>query len=328
MQFDRLKRRDFITLLGGAMAWPMAAGAQQAGKLPTIGFLGADASAFSPWTAAFVAHLRELGWIENRNIAIEYRWSEGRTERYAEIAAEFVRLKVDVIVTVGSAVPTVVQVTTAIPIVFAVAIDPVGNGLVASLAKPGGNVTGLSLQAAHLAGKRLELLREVVPQLRRLAIIFNVGNAQPVLEMRETEAAARTLGIEVVPLEIRRVADFTPAFQALNGNADALYVAIDQLMVANLMRILTLALGARLPTIYSTRDFVRGGGFMSYGPSYTERFGRAADYVDKILRGAKPGDIPVEQPTKFELVVNLITAQALGLEVPPTLLARADEVIE
>ena len=276
----------------------------------------------------FVAHLRELGWIENRNIAIEYRWSEGRTERYAEIAAEFVRLKVDVIVTVGSAVPTVVQVTTAIPIVFAVAIDPVGNGLVASLAKPGGNVTGLSLQAAHLAGKRLELLREVVPQLRRLAIIFNAGNAQPVLEMRETEAAARTLGIEVVPLEIRRVADFSPAFQAFRGNADALYVAIDQLMVANLMRILTLALGARLPTIFSTRDFVRGGDFMSYGPSYTERFARAADYVDKILRGAKPGEIPVEQPTKFELVVNLITAQALGLEVPGTLLARADEVIE
>jgi putative tryptophan/tyrosine transport system substrate-binding protein len=323
-----MRRREALTLLGAAAAWPLAASAQQAGKLPTIGFLGADASAFSPWTAAFVAHLRELGWIENRNIAIEYRWSEGRTERYAEIAAEFVRLKVDIIVTVGSAVPTVVQVTTAIPIVFAVAIDPVGNGLVASLAKPGGNVTGLSLQAAHLAGKRLELLREVVPQLRRLAIIFNVGNAQPVLEMRETEAAARTLGIEVVPLEIRRVADFSPAFQALRGNADALYVAIDQLMVANLMRILTLALGARLPTIFSTRDFVRGGGFMSYGPSYTERFGRAADYVDKILRGAKPGDIPVEQPTKFELVVNLITAQALGLDVPPTLLARADEVIE
>ena len=323
-----MRRREFIALLGSAAAWPLAARAQQPGKLPTIGFLGADASAFSPWTAAFVAHLRELGWIENRNIAIEYRWSEGRTERYAEIAAEFVRLKVDVIVTVGSAVPTVVQVTTAIPIVFAVAIDPVGNGLVASLAKPGGNVTGLSLQAAHLAGKRLELLREVVPQLRRLAIIFNVGNAQPVLEMRETEAAARTLGIEVVPLEIRRVEDFSPAFQALRGNADALYVAIDQLMVANLMRILTLALGARLPTIFSTRDFVRGGGFMSYGPSYTERFGRAADYVDKILRGAKPGDIPVEQPTKFELVVNLITAQALGLEVPPTLLAIADEVIE
>jgi len=296
--------------------------------LPTIGFLGADASAFSAWSTAFVAHLRELGWVENRNVAIEYRWSEGRTERYAEIAAEFVRLKVDVIVTVGSAVPTVRQVTSTIPIVFAVAIDPVGNGLVESLAKPGGNVTGLSLQAANLAGKRIELLREIVPQLRRLAVIFNVGNAQPVLEMRETEAAALALGIEVVLIEIRRVEDFSPAFQVMKAKADALYIAIDQLMVANLMRILTLALGARLPTIFSTRDFVRGGGFLSYGPSYTERFQRAADYVDKILRGTKPGDIPVEQPTKFELVINLITAQALGLEVPPTLLARADEVIE
>jgi putative tryptophan/tyrosine transport system substrate-binding protein len=237
-------------------------------------------------------------------------------------------MKVDVIVTVGSAVPTVRQVTSTIPIVFAVAIDPVGSGLVASLAKPGGNVTGLSLQAANLAGKRIELLREVVPRLRSLAIIFNVGNAQPVLEMHETEAAARTLGIEVVPLEIRRIEDFSLAFRQLKGRADSLYVAIDQLMVANIMRILTLALGVRLPTIFSTRDFVRGGGFMSYGPSYTERFRRAADYVDKILRGAKPGDIPVEQPTKFELVVNMITAQALGLDVPSTLLARADEVIE
>jgi putative ABC transport system substrate-binding protein len=324
-----LKRRDFISLLGGAAAaWPAVARAQQPGKLPTIGFLGADASAFSAWSTAFVAHLRELGWVENRNVAIEYRWSEGRTERYAEIAAEFVRLKVDVIVTVGSAVPTVRQVTSTIPIVFAVAIDPVGNGLVESLAKPGGNVTGLSLQAANLAGKRIELLREIVPQLRRLAVIFNVGNAQPVLEMRETEAAALALGIEVVPIEIRRVEDFSPAFQVMKAKADALYIAIDQLMVANLMRILTLALGARLPTIFSTRDFVRGGGFLSYGPSYTERFQRAADYVDKILRGTKPGDIPVEQPTKFELVINLITAQALGLEVPPTLLAVADEVIE
>ncbi len=323
-----MRRREFISLLSGAAAWPLGARAQQPAKLPTIGFLGADASAFSAWTTAFVRHLRELGWVENRNVAIEYRWSEGRTERYAEIAAEFVRLKVDVIVTVGSAVPTVRQVTSTIPIVFAVAIDPVGSGLVESLAKPGGNVTGLSLQAANLAGKRIELLREIVPQLRRLAVIFNVGNAQPVLEMRETEAAALALGIEVVPIEIRRVEDFSPAFQAMKAKVDALYVAIDQLMVANLMRIFTLALGARLPTIFSTRDFVRGGGFMSYGPSYTERFQRAADYVDKILRGTKPGEIPVEQPTKFELVVNLITAQALGLDVPATLLALADEVIE
>src|SRR5271170_4811161 len=179
-----MRRRDFITLIGGAAAtWPLVASAQQAGKLPTIGFLGADASAFAPWTAAFVERLRELGWIEGRTIAIEYRWSEGRPERYAEIAAEFVRLKVDVIVTVGTAVPTVKQATSDIPIVFAVAIDPIGNGLVASLARPGGNVTGLSIQAGELAGKRIELLREVVPQLHRLAIIFDAGNTQPVLEM-------------------------------------------------------------------------------------------------------------------------------------------------
>jgi putative tryptophan/tyrosine transport system substrate-binding protein len=324
-----MRRREFVTLLGGAAAaWPLAARAQQAARLPTIGFLGADATAFSPWTAAFVAHLRELGWIENRTIAIEYRWSEGRTERYAEIAAEFVRLKVDVIVTVGSAVPTVKQATAVIPIVFAVGIDPVATGLVASLGHPGGNVTGLSLQAANLAGKRLELLREIIPRLRRLAIIFNAGNEQTVLEMSETRAAAQTLGLEVVPLEIRRSADIAPAFEVLNGQADALYVVVDQLVVANLMRILTFALSARLPMIFSTRDFVRSGGFMSYGPNYSDMFRRSADYVDKILRGMKPGDIPVEQPTKFELVINVTTAKAIGITIPESFLLRADEVIE
>jgi putative tryptophan/tyrosine transport system substrate-binding protein len=321
-----VRRRELITLLGGASVWPLAARAQPASKLPTIGFLGADPSAFSPWTNAFVARLRELGWIENRTVAIEYRWSEGRTERYAEIAAEFVRAKVDVIVTVGSAVPSVRQATATIPIVFAVGIDPVGSGLVASLAKPGGNVTGLSLQAAHLAGKRIELLREVVPQLRRLGIIFNAGNAQPTLEMEETMAAAQTVGLDVVPLEIRQAADIAPAFDT--AKVDAIYVAIDQLMVANLARILTLALGARLPTIFSTRDFVRSGGFMSYGPNYSDLFRRSADYVDKILRGTKPGDIPVEQPTKFELVINLTTAKALGLKIPQQFVLRADDVIE
>ena len=313
-----------------AVRRPAGAGCSRAtaGKLPTIGFLGADAAAFSPWTAAFVARLRELGWIEGRTVAIEYRWSQGRTERYAEIAAEFVRLKVDVIVTVGSAVPIVKQATAVIPIVFAVGIDPVGSGLVASLAQPGGNVTGLSLQANELAGKRLELLREVVPQLHRLAIMFNAGNAQPVLEMGETQAAARMLGLEVAPLEIRRAEDIAPAFQALKAQADALYVAVDQLIVANRTRILTFALGARLPTIFSTRDFVKAGALMSYGPNYSELFRRAADYVDKILRGTKPGDIPVEQPTKFELVINLTTAKALGLTIPESFLLRADEVIE
>jgi len=324
-----MRRRDFITLLGGAAAsWPLAVRAQQAGKLPTIGFLGADASAFAPWTAAFVARMRELGWIEGRTIAIEYRWSEGRPERYAEIAAEFVRLKVDAIVTVGSAVPIVKQATTTIPIVFAVGIDPVGSGLVASLAKPGGNVTGLSLQANDLAGKRLELLRQVVPQLRRLAIMFNAGNSQPALEMRDTQAAAHTLGLEVAPLEIRRAEDIAPAFQSLKTQADALYVAVDQLVVANRTRILTLALGARLPTVFSTRDFVKAGAFMSYGPNYSDLFWHSADYVDKILRGTKPGDIPVEQPTKFELVINVTTAKALGLTIPEAFLLRADEVIE
>ena len=323
-----MRRREFITLLGAATAWPRRTRAQQAGKLPTIGFLGADAAAFAPWTAAFVARLGELGWIEGKTVAIEYRWSQGRSERYAEIAAEFVSRKVDVIVTVGSAVPIVRQATVVIPIVFAVGIDPVGSGLVASLAQPGGNVTGLSIQANELAGKRLEFARELVPQLHRLAIMFNVGNAQPVLEMGETQAAARMLGLEVAPLVIQRAEDIAPAFQGLKTRADALYVAVDQLMVANRSSILASALDARMPTIFSTRDFVKAGALMSYGPSYTERFGRAADYVDKILRGANPADLPVEQPTKFELVINVTTAKALGLDVPPPLLARADEVIE
>ena len=321
-------RRAFMTMGGSILAVPLVAEAQQAGKVATIGFLGADAAAFTPWTAAFVARLRELGWIEGSTVAIEYRWSQGRTERYAEIAAEFVRLKVDVIVTVGSAVPIVRQATTAIPIVFAVGIDPVGSGLVASLAHPGGNVTGLSIQANELAGKRLEIARALIPRLHRLAIMFNFGNAQPVLEMGETQAAARMLGLDVVPLVIQRAEDIAADFQALNTRADALYVAVDQLMVANRASILTSALDARLPTIFSTRDFVKAGALMSYGPSYTERFGRAADYVNKILRGAKPGDLPVDQPTKFELVINLKTAKALGLTIPQSVLVRADEIIQ
>jgi len=323
-----MRRRDFMATVGCAVAWPALASAQQPGKLPTIGFLGANAAAFGPWTAAFVARLRELGWIDGRSVAIEYRWSEGSTERYAEIAAEFVRLKVDVIVTVGSAVPSVRQATTSIPIVFAVAIDPVSSGLVASLAKPGGNITGLSLQAANLAGKRLELLRELIPEFRRLAIIFNGGNDQTVLEMNETQAAARTLGLDVASLEIRRMQDIAPAFEALKPPAQALYVVVDQLVVANHMRILTFALSTRLPMIFSTRDFVRSGGLMSYGPNYADLFRRAADYVNRILQGARPADMPVEQPTRFELVLNLTTAKALGLTIPESFLVRADELIE
>jgi len=324
-----MRRREFITLLGGAaVTWPLAARAQQASKLRTIGFLGADASAFSPWTAAFMARLRELGWIEGRTVAVEYRWSEGRIERYTEIVAEFVRLNVDVIVTGSHAVPAAKQATSVIPIVFVLALDPVGGGLVASLARPGGNVTGLSIQAADLANKRLELLREVVPRLRRLALMGNADFAEAVLEMGEVQVAARTLDLEVVPLEIRRAEDITLAFEALKAQADALYVAQDALIATNRTRILTLALSAQQPTIFGTRDFVQAGALMSYGPNFPDQFRRAAELVDKILRGVKPANLPVEQPTKFELVINLTTAKALGLTIPDKLLSLADEVIE
>jgi putative ABC transport system substrate-binding protein len=324
-----MQRRRFITVLGGLVAaWPLAARAQQSGRLPTIGFLGVEASVWSPWTAAFVGRLRELGWIEGRTVAIEYRWAEGRPERTAEIAAEFVRLKVDVIVTFGTAVPTVKQATAVIPIVFAIATDPVGGGLVTNLARPGGNVTGLSIQSTDVAGKRLELLRQVVPRLRRLAVMVDFNNPQPLLEMGEVQAAARTLGIEVTPLAIHRAEDIAPAFEALKGQADALYVVNDALINTNRTRIITLALGARLPTTFNTRDHVQAGGLMSYGPNFPAQFRHTAEYVDKILRGTKPGDLPVEQPTKFDLAINLTTAKALGVQVPRAFLANADEVIE
>ena len=305
-----MRRREFIALLGGAaVSWPLAAHGQQPAKLPTIGFLGANRpSAQSEWTAAFVQRLRELGWIEGRTVAIEYRWGEGRAERYAEIAAEFVRLKVDVIVTVGGAVAAAKQATATIPIVFGGAGDPVGSGMVASLAQPGGNVTGLSVQSTDLAGKRLEILREIFPDVRRLAIIGNVEYAATVLEMGETQAAARALGLEVVRSEIRRAEDIAPAFEALKGAAQALYVCPDATINANHARINTLALGARLPTMHGVRDYVEVGGLMAYGPNLPDLYRRAANYVDKILRGAKPADLPVEQPTKFDLVVSLITA--------------------
>jgi putative ABC transport system substrate-binding protein len=325
-------RRDFITLLGGAAAaWPpLEARAQQPAKLPIIGFLGAaTASARSQWVAAFVQRLHELGWIEGRTVAIEYRWAEGRSERFAEIAAEFVRLKVDVIVTYATP-PAIAakEATAVIPIVSAVMGDPVGAGLVASLARPGGNVTGLSNQSADLAVKRLEILREVVPGLRWLAVLANVSNPVSGVEMGELQAAAKALGLDVVTLEIRRAEDIAPAFETLKGRAQALYIAGDPLMITNRVRINTLALGARLPTTYNQKEFVEAGGLMSYGPNFPDLFRRAGDYVDKILRGTKPADLPVEQPTKLDLVINLTTAKALGLTVPPTLLARADEVIE
>jgi putative ABC transport system substrate-binding protein len=328
---SHIERRKFLATLGGsAAAWPLAARAQQAaGKVPTIGFLGATPSIETQRVAAFVQRLRELAWIDGRNLAIEYRWAEGRNERYAENAAEFVRRKLDVIIT--SATPATLaakQATAVIPIVFASVSDPVGTGLVASLARPGGNVTGLATQISDTSGKRLEFLREVVPGLRRLAIMANVGNPASVLEMSEAQATARTLGLEVTTSEIRRAEDIASAFEALKDRADALYLCPDPLMNTNRTRINILAVGARLPTVHGTREYVEAGGLMSYGANTPDLFRRAAEYVDKILRGAKPADLPVEQPTKFDLIINITTAKALGLEVPPTLLARADEVIE
>jgi putative ABC transport system substrate-binding protein len=330
MKFDQLKRREFITLLGGATAWPLGAGAQQPGKLPTIGFLVAGTpSSHAQLIAAFVQRLRELGWIEGHTVAIEYRWAEGGTEHSINIAAEFVRSKVDVIVT--SATSNVIaakQATSTIPIVFTAAADPVGTGLVASLARPGGNVTGLSQQHTDAASKRLELLRELIPGLGRLAILANVNNPSDTLEMAQVQAAADTLGVRVATFAILRAEDIAPAFEALKGRAEAIYVCLDPLVVTHRVRISTLALAARLPTMHGFRELVDAGGLMSYGPNLPDLFRRAADYVDKILRGAKPADIPVEQPTKFDLVINLKTAKALGLEIPPTLLARADAAIE
>jgi putative ABC transport system substrate-binding protein len=326
-----MRRREFIKLFGStAVVWPVAARAQRPAKLPTIGFMGSGtAAAQSEWTAAFVQRLRELGWRDGGNVTIEYRWAEGRSERFAEIASELVRLKVDVIITHGS-LPALAakHATSVIPIVFATAGDPVSGGIVASLAQPGANITGLSSETPDTASKKLGLLREVVPGLQRLAILADTGNPYAASDERKIREAARTVGVEVTTFEMRQAADINPAFDAMNGQVQALYVLPVPLLFANRVRISTLAVAARLPTMHGVREYVEGGGLMSYGPSWPDMWRRAADFVDKILRGAKPADIPVEQPTKFDLVINLTTAKALGLTIPESLLLRADAVIE
>jgi putative ABC transport system substrate-binding protein len=324
-------RRQFITLLGGAgVAWPLTARAQQPDRVRSIGFLGSGTLADqSLWVSAFVRRLSELGWVEGRNVTIEYRWAEGSSDRAAGFAAEFVRLQVDIIVTYTTPIILAVkQATSVTPIVFAAAADPLGTGLVASLAHAGSNVTGLSVQHTDLAGKRLELLREIVPGLRRLAIMAKVGNSASELELGEVRTAAGTLGLEVNTLEIRREEDIAPTFEQLKSRVEALYVCNDTLLFFYRTRINTLALTARLPTMHSNREYVVSGGLTYYGPNFPDLFRRAGDYVDKILRGAKPGDIPIEQPTRFDLVINLTTAKALGLTIPESFLLRADEVIE
>jgi putative tryptophan/tyrosine transport system substrate-binding protein len=320
-----MRRRKFLMLLGGAVvACPLAARAEQTHKLPTVAFMFLSASSDGLYRAAFTERLRELGWTEGRTIAIDYRWSEGRPERVAEIAAELVQQKVHVIVTYGMAVATLKRATTSIPIV-SIAYDPVGSGFVASLARPGGNVTGLSLQAPERAGKRLELLRQLVPGLRRLAIMFDDTYPATVLEKDNVQTVGHNLSLEVELYETRRPEDIAPAFDALKGHTDALYVVGNS---ANAARIAALALNIRLPTTFELAVPVRAGGLMSYGPDLADLVRHAAEFVDKILRGAKPGELPIEQPTKFNLAINLKTAEALGLSVPPMLLATADEVIE
>lgn len=322
-----MKRREFIGLLGGTAAtWPLTARTQQA-KLPTIGFLGTVKQSAWP-VEAFNKRLRELGWIPGQNITIEYRWAEGSNERITAFIAEFVRSKVDVIVTGGNAVSAAKRATSTVPIVFAVAVDPVGSGFVESLRRPGGNVTGLSLQSPELVGKRLELLRTIAPGRRRLAVMANVGYPAAQHELTQVQAAAGALGFEVVALEIKRAEDIKPAFDGLGERADALYVADDALVASNTDRINTLALGARLPTLFGTRRGARAGSLLSYGPSLPSMFRRTAELVDKILHGAKPSNIPVEEPAQFELVINQKTAKALGIGVPHNLLVLADEVIE
>ena len=326
-----MRRRAFIAGLGSAAAWPAVARAQQGERVRRIGVMisVANNALGQARFRAFQQGLERLGWTDGRNLAIEVRWSEGRAERYAEITAEFVRLKVDVIVTTAT-LPTILakEATQVIPIVFIGAADPIATGLVGSLAHPSGNVTGLSNQSRDIASKRVEMLRQLVPGLRRVAILGNTDNAANVLEMREVQAAANTLGLDVVRLEIRRAEEIASALEPLKGPALALYVVIDAVTNANALRINTFALAARLPTMHGTRESVEAGGLLSYGADFLEVYRHSASLVDKILRGTKPGDIPVEQPTRFNLVINLTTAKALGLTIPETLLATADEVIQ
>jgi putative ABC transport system substrate-binding protein len=324
-----VRRREFIVLLSEAAALlPLSARSQEANGPPTIGFLAPDRPSWSSWIAAFENRLRALGWIDGRSVAIEYRWSQGRPERVAEIAAEFVQLKVDVIVTSGSAVAILKKATTSIPIVFAVAADAVSSGIVTNLTRPGGNVTGFSIQLSEVASKRLELLQDVLPKLHRFAILFDADYQATVLEKDAIQVAARKRSLEGTPYGIRRREDIAPSFDALKGGNDALYLVQNALIDANREQLTDSALKAELPTVCATRAMAEIGCLMSYGPNLESLLQSTAELVDRILRGVKPGDIPVEQPTEFDLVINLKTAKVLGLIIPDKLLATANKLIE
>ena len=327
-----MKRREFITLLGGAAAaWPLTARAQQAGKIPRIGFMGNSTAALEANVIGpFRDGLRELGYEEGRNLIIEFRWAEGKYDRFPALIAELLAAKVDVIVTAGTP-PTqaIKKATSTVPLVFIAVGDPVGTGIVLSLARPGGNITGVSSIAPDLDGKRLELLREVVPKLAHVAIFLNPANAFHVKSMPQLRVAAQSLDIKLQFLEVDKSVQLDDAFAAIvKKKPDALLILADRVFLHNRKRMMEFATQQRLPSVNAYRELVEAGGLMSYGPSYEDLHRHAAVYVDKILKGAKPADLPVEQPTKFELVINLKTAKALGLTIPTALLVAATEVIE
>jgi putative tryptophan/tyrosine transport system substrate-binding protein len=326
-----VNRREIVTLLGGAAIWPTAATAQQLRKVPRIGVLLAGTPAsFSTRARAFLKGLQEHGYVEGRTIAIEWRWAQDKVERLPELAAELVGLNVDALVTGGTpAAKALKSATRTIPIVMAIIGDPVAAGLVDSIARPGGNATGFSIVAPDLSGKRLQLLKEIIPGISSVAVMSNVANPQSQIELNEMQIGARTLGLRLQSIQISAEASLENAFEkGTSARVQALIVLTDAVLYSQRGRIVALAAANRLPAMYFFREFVQEGGLMSYAPSDTDLFRRAATYVDKVLKGTNPGDLPVEQPTKFELVINLKTAKALGLDVPPTLLARADEVIE
>src|SRR5262245_6386775 len=325
-----MRRREFIRWIGGAAAaWPVAALGQQTGKSPVVGFLVAGSqTSHGAWVAAFAERLSELGWTDGRNVTIEYRWAAGDNERMTAFAAEFVQRNVDVIVSSSNGVNLARRATSRIPIVFAAYSDPVAFGLVDSLARPGGNVTGLTVQPSDLASKRIELLREIIPNFRRLSALANVASSGFSQEVEGIRTAAATLNIEANIFELRTADDIGPALERLKERSDGLYVLSEPLVNANKAQILEVVKAARIPTMFGFREFVDAGGLMSYGPNFSDLFRRAADFTDKILRGAKPADMPVQQPVKFDLIFNLKAAKALGLQVPDAFLLRADEVIE
>ncbi|MFZ0066038.1 MAG: ABC transporter substrate-binding protein [Pseudolabrys sp.] len=328
-----MRRREFITLLGGAaVAWPLAARAQQRRKLFRIGYLGISSPSLEPhYVEAFRQKLRELGHVDGESIAIEYRWAEGQDSRLPKLAGELVRLKSDVIVTTGTpGTLAAIQATKTVPIVMASSADPVASGLVSSLARPSGNVTGFTILGPELEGKRLELLLQTVPGLSRLAILWNPSNPGIVSYFETVRNAGRNLRISLDPvMEVRSADELDNAFTVIaSARPQALAVIADRFLLAHRKQIVDFAAVTRLPSMYPYREYVDAGGLMSYAPSNIELFRGAATYVDKILKGAKPGELPIQEPTKFELVLNLKTAKTLGLAVPPTVIARADEVIE